>query len=258
MSQSAPKCLVGIHTQPQSRIRLFCLAHAGGGASFFRSWKEHLRPIADVYAIQLPGREMRMNEAPKEVLPELLQELARDLLPYLNKPFAFFGHSLGALLAYELTHHLRQFYRLQPDHLFVSSFRAPHLPQERAPIHHLPDDEFLHAMFDMGGTSDDVMSRPELLELFLPMLRADFKLAEVYSHQRKLRLSVPVTAFMGEHDTISKEMLLAWPEHTSGHFRHHVLPGGHFYMKERDNEAQLVKLIQQDLQLAVERQGRFV
>ncbi len=171
---------------PQASLRLFCFPYVGGGALIFRTWPNSLPATAEVCPVELPGRGTRLKETPFTRLLPLVQALAQALLPHLDKPFAFFGHSMGALISFELTRQLRRLYGLVPLHLFVSAHRAPQLPDPDPPIHTLPEAEFMEELRCLNGTPKEVLEQPELMELMLPILRADFALCETYIYAKRV------------------------------------------------------------------------
>ncbi len=216
---------------PQARLRLFCFPYAGGGASIFRTWADQLPAELEVCTIQLPGRENRLMEPPFTRVAPLVTVLAEILRPYFDKPYAFFGHSMGALLSFELTRLLDDQKAPLPQCLFVSAHRAPHLPDHRAPIYNLPEPEFLQALLRLKGTSEELLQHTELIELMLPLLRADFAVAETYVYVPRRPLPCSISAFGGLADTeISEDEITAWREHTSSSFTARMLPGDHFFL----------------------------
>ena len=218
-------------------VRLFCFAHAGGGAAVFRPWQRRLAPTADVRPVLLPGRETRLRETPYRGVPELLGPLCDGLLPLLDRPFAFFGHSLGAAVAYETAREIAARGWGEPRHLFVSARRAPHLPARRPPLHPLPRKEFLAAVANMGGTPPEVLEHPGLLEAFGTALRADFEMHETYVPLPGGLLSCPVTALVGARDPqVGTDEMAAWRDTTRGGFDLRVVDGDHFYLREAADE----------------------
>jgi len=233
--------------RPQARVRLFCFPYAGGGASIYRTWSEHILPEIEICPLQLPGRENRLTEKQFPEVPLLIDALAAVLLPYLDMPYAFFGHSMGAILCFELARHLRRTSPgSDPIHLFVSGRRAPQLPDLDPPTSHLPEVEFIEELRRLGGTPEEVLQHEELLQLLLPLLRADFALVEKYRYKQENRLSCPITAFGGLQDeSVPRDAILAWREQTSSSFRSRFFPGGHFFLhKERSS---LLQVIAQEL-----------
>lgn len=213
-------------------LRLFCLPHAGGGAGSYRDWVIGLAPEIEVLPVQLPGRETRFSERPYTTMASLLEALTEALRPSLNKPFAFFGHSLGALIAFELVRRLRQD-GLVPVHLFVSGYGAPHLPGKLPSMHHLPGDQFVAALQELNTMPATVLENEELLNLLLPLLRADFTIYERYQYRADDPIECPITILGGKADTlVPPEMLTSWGEHTTQPGEVHLFEGGHFYLHE--------------------------
>lgn len=214
-------------------MRLYCFPYAGGGWQVFRDWPDML-PGVELWMVQLPGRGMRFKEEALSSMPPLVQNLA-DHLPQNGgdeKAYAFYGHSMGARLAFELTRSLRRRQMPLPDHLLVSGCQAPQLPFDQRPIHNLPREAFLHELERRNGTPPEVMAHEELLDLLLPMLRADFAVFETAVYQSEAPLLLPISAFGGLDDPIvSPEALQAWSEQTMGSFSASFLPGDHFFLR---------------------------
>ncbi|MBW4720367.1 alpha/beta fold hydrolase [Saccharothrix sp. SC076] len=205
------------------------MAHAGGGAGFFRAWPGSLAPEVGVCAVVLPGRETRLRETPLTTVADIVTPLADAVRAHADRPYALFGHSMGAVVAYEVARRLTTAPR-PPLRLFVSGRRAPHLPARRAPLHPLAHDEFLDAVAAMGGTPREVLDQQDLMRLFLPGLRADFAVNETYHPLPGPVLDCPVSALTGDADPeVSVPEMRRWAEVTTGPFRLRVFPGGHFY-----------------------------
>jgi medium-chain acyl-[acyl-carrier-protein] hydrolase len=174
---------------------------------------------------------MRMAEEPIGDLAVLVERLHEALAPFMDRPFAFYGHSNGGLMAYELARSLARAGRRMPLHLFVGGRPAPQLVRNDEPLHALPHDEFIEALRRYNGTPEEVLANPEIMEIISPMLRADFALGETYVHQPGPPLHVPVSAYAGEHDAeVEPREVEAWRERTSGPFVFRVFPGDHFFM----------------------------
>lgn len=224
---------------PQANLRLFCFPYAGGGALSFRTWPNGLSTTIEVCAVELPGRGTRMRLAPFTQLEPLVEALAQALLPNLNKPFALFGHSMGGLVSFELARLIRRKYGLLPVHLFVSGRRAPQVPDLDPPIHALPEPAFLDELRRYNGTPEAVLENKELMQLLLPILRADFAVLETYVYTTEPPLGCPITAFGGLQDCkVSCDHLEAWRNQTSASFSLQMLPGDHFFL----NSAQALLL----------------
>lgn len=217
--------------RPGASWRLFCFPYAGGSASLYNAWSPYLPPTVDVCAIQLPGRENRLFEPPLADLPALVETLAQVLSPYLTMPCAFFGHSMGALIGFELARYLWAREHFVPARLFVSAHRAPQLPGRRPALHTLPDADLLLELQRFQGASMAVFEEEELMELMLPAVRADFTLCETYGYTEGPPLVCPISVFGGRSDRdISYTDLAGWREQTSKGFTLRVLPGDHFFL----------------------------
>ena len=215
-----------------ARLRLFCFPYAGAGASVYRAWSNVLAPEIEVVPVQLPGREERIREAPLTRLAPLVELLARELAPRLDVAFAFFGHSMGALVGFELARRLRAEGRPTPERLFASGRRAPSVIDEGPPLHTLDDDALLEKVRGLGGTPEQILQYPELLRFWLPILRADFELCASYSDADDATpLDCSVSAYGGLNDPhVSRDMLAAWRTHTRAPFNLRMFPGGHFFL----------------------------
>jgi medium-chain acyl-[acyl-carrier-protein] hydrolase len=233
---------------PKVRLRLFCFPYAGGGALVYRNWAKDLPGTIELCPLQPPGRETRLREEPFTDLGLLVQSLASTLRPFLDRPFAFFGHSLGALVSYQLAHYLRSRDGTEPAHLFVSGRKAPHLTREKLGISKLPEPQFIERVKELGGTAPAVFQDRELMQLILPALRADFHLCDTYQFRSEATLlRCPITALGGLQDKgVAWQDLEAWRKHTSGRFRTYCLPGNHFFINT--SKSTLLELMRQELQ----------
>src|SRR5882724_6229499 len=184
----------------QSRLRLFCFPYAGGNSTIYRSWPDRLPPSIDVWPVHLPGRGGRLHEPAYTQLMPLVEAAAEALLPYLDKPFAFFGHSMGAMISFELSRLLRRRRAPQPLHLSVSGRQAPQVKDWDPPTYNLPEPEFVEELRRLNGTPKGVLEHPELMQLMIPLLRADFEVCQTYSYTPEVPLDCPVTAFGGLND----------------------------------------------------------
>lgn len=214
----------------QAATRLFCFGYAGGGASIFNSWPGEFGPDVDVVPVQLPGREDRTLEPPHRRLGTLIEDLYRAIAPHLDRPFAFYGHSMGALVSFELARRLRADGAPLPYRLFPAAFRAPHLPNPNIRIFHMPD-EVLKAVLSKEGTPEEILRDAAFMSNVLPTLRADFEVCETYEHVSQPPLPVPISVLGGAEDVRVKPALLeGWAEHTDAGFDLTILPGSHFFL----------------------------
>lgn len=232
---------------PDARLRLFCFPYAGGGAFVYRDWDKYLPASVEVCPLQPPGRGMRLREAPFTDLDLLVQSVADALRPYLDGPFAFFGHSLGGLVSYRLAHYLRERDGVEPAHLFISGRFAPHLARKSSGLSRLPEPQLVERVKEMGGTPAGVFEDRELLQLILPVMRADFQLCDDYQFRTEASpLRCPITALGGFQDAgVTRRDLEAWRKHTSGRFKLYMLPGDHFFINT--NRSTLLQLLSQEL-----------
>jgi medium-chain acyl-[acyl-carrier-protein] hydrolase len=216
---------------PRARLRLFCFPYAGGGASAYRGWAAALPADVEVCPVQLPGRESRLRE-PAFSRPEpLIIALADALQAHLDLPFAFFGHSMGALLSFEIARELRRRGGSLPLHLFLSGRRAPQVPSREEDIHDLPEPEFVARLRELNGTPEEVLQHSELMRLLVPVLRADFAVNETYVYQPGEPLEMSISVFGGLADAeVTRDDLEGWREQTRGVFRLRMLPGDHFFL----------------------------
>ncbi len=224
------------HPKPAARVRLLCFPCAGGGASAYFSWSKALadQPI-EVASIQLPGRESRIRESPYVDLDALVESLGFAIESNADRPLAFFGHSMGALLVFELTRWLRDRGRALPLHVFVAGARAPQLPRTEPALHAISgDDAFLDAVARRyGGIPRAVMASREFRELVAPALRADLRMNEAYRYRAAGPLPVSISAYGGDEDpSVREDWLIQWREQTSATFAHRMFRGDHFFLND--------------------------
>ncbi|HEU4325466.1 MAG TPA: alpha/beta fold hydrolase [Roseiflexaceae bacterium] len=221
-----------VRPNPDARLRLFCLPFAGGAAVSYRSWAQHLPDSVEVLPVELPGRGTRIAEPPALALDPLVEQLAQAITPLLDRPFALWGHSMGALLCYELARQLRRTAGLSPAQLLVSAHRAPHLPNPHGSNHKLADPALLEKIRSLNGTPPDVLAQPDLVQLLLPVVRADFTVCETYVHTPAPPLECPIAVFGGTYDPmVERWQLAAWSRHTQHPVQVQMLPGDHFYFQ---------------------------
>jgi medium-chain acyl-[acyl-carrier-protein] hydrolase len=223
-------------------LNLVCFPHAGGCASLFRDWADVLPEDINLLAVQLPGREDRWGEPPHTEVRPLVAEVAADLAPYLDRPFAVFGHSLGALLAFEVCCHLEKNQSQAPVSLFASAAPTPSSRKRTRRFHLLPDAQLVSELHKMGGIPHTILKNPELLLLMLPTLRADFKLYETQMRPSGEVLGAPIMAFGGALDRqVSWVDLQGWRRHTVRYLGARMFPGGHFFIHQ--NRDHLLRVI---------------
>jgi medium-chain acyl-[acyl-carrier-protein] hydrolase len=216
---------------PSARLRLFCFPYAGGGATIFNTWSRGLPPEVEVVAVQPPGREGRLMEPPYGDLAQLVAAMHPEILPHLDRPFAFYGHSNGGLMAFELARTLRRTGGPMPRQLFIGGRPAPQLVLQEEKIHALPHDEFIAALRRFAGTPEEILQNEEIMELITPVLRADFSLGETYAYHPEPPLDLPISAYAGERDDeVSLDQVEAWREQTTAPFRFVTFPGDHFFI----------------------------
>jgi len=214
--------------------RLFCFPYAGGSAlAIYRSWSESLPASTELIPVQLPGRGERAAEAPISRLADLIPQLAKELSPFGEVPFAFYGHSMGALIAFELARYLEKSGTSRVSHLFASSCAAPCLARTEPPLHQLPDAALLCRLNRLQGTPPEVLAHPELMKNALALFRADLALCETYLYAPGERLDCPISVFGGLQDPIvTLSSLERWRDMTGGEFRLNMFEGNHFFIKQ--------------------------
>jgi medium-chain acyl-[acyl-carrier-protein] hydrolase len=241
-------------TRAQFGARLFCFPFAGGGAAAYYRWPQRLPGHIEVKRVNLPGRESRLRELPATRVDSLVKTLADELIPCMDIPFGIFGHSMGALIGFELVRELRRRGHRLPSHLFVSGYRAPQVPAPEAPFSHLPDAEFMNCVRRYGGIPDLIAKNKELMDIFLPILRADFRMTETYLFKDELPLECPITALGGHADPkVSPDKIVAWSKQTCKEFSAHFFRGGHFFIQE--SESEVLGLVNQKLDESLPLEG---
>jgi len=218
---------------PSPRWRLICFPYAGAGAATFADWRLPDELAAEIWSVRLPGRENRYHEPPIRRLTPMVSLLAAELRQLFDVPFVFFGHSMGALLAFELARLLRRSGRPQPRHLFVSAHRSPDLDPWRRAISTLPDDAMLDRLDEMARPAVSVLHNRELFVALAPMMRADFELCETYAYRDDEPLDIPLTAFTAVDDPeVRMDEMRAWKRHSTAGFQLHTVTGGHLYPRD--------------------------
>ncbi|WP_216587428.1 thioesterase II family protein [Streptomyces brasiliscabiei] len=232
---------------PEAAVRLLCLPHAGGSASYYLPMAQALAPGADVLAAQYPGRQDRYAEPPAGSIAELAEGVVGALDEDDGRPLALFGHSMGAVVAHELALRLEAAGRA-PVRLFVSGRRAPSTPGDGRRLHRVSDAELIESVRRLGGTDGLVLQDEELVQLVLPALRGDYGALETYEPRPGVRLACPVTVLTGDADPVTPVAYArAWADHTDGPADVSVFPGGHFYLNDRS--AEVVDVVRRHLGL---------
>ena len=217
-------------------IRLLCLPHAGAGAGAYRAWSRRLPESVAGCPVQPPGRQHRRAEPPITSAAEMARRLAPEIIELVRPPYALFGHSTGALSAFEVSREIRRLGGALPVQLFVAGRRAPAIPPIRTRLAGLSTEELATVLRRMGGTPEEVLADPQLLELLQPLLVADFQVSEVYDYRPEPRLPMPITAFASTRDHFADaEQVDGWRHETSARFRRLVLDGGHFAIFEESS-----------------------
>jgi medium-chain acyl-[acyl-carrier-protein] hydrolase len=222
-----------------AELRLFCFPYAGAGPNIFRSWVRLVPPGVEVCGVVLPGRAFRLDERPRDRLGPLADELVSVFRGLPAGPFAFFGHSFGGLLCFEVARRLHRLGAPLPRHIFVSACQPPHLPAAEPDVHRLSDRGLKERLQKLGGTPLPVLESAELMDLFLPALRADLTAVETHDHEPGPPLPIPMTIMGGSGDRLARaDVLEEWGRYTRESFDVRVFPGGHFFLHS-DEEAVL-------------------
>jgi medium-chain acyl-[acyl-carrier-protein] hydrolase len=213
------------------RKRLYCFCYAGGNASSFLPWQAGLSPEIEVCAVQLPGRGMRISEPPCSSWKTLIETLAKVINEQNDLPFAFFGHSLGGLVAFELARYCAQHNHAMPAKLIVSGCAAPQRRDTSQRLHELPDEKLIQELENYNGTPPEVLEHQELMQLLLPAIRSDFALGENYNYTSSPPLTIPLTVFAGTNDPyVSERSAEGWAQETVGSFQICWFNGDHFFI----------------------------
>ncbi len=216
---------------PKRALRLYCFSHAGGSAADFRGWQALMDERVEICAIELPAHGARRAEMPVASLSFLVAKLSLEIARQEHGAFAFFGHSLGALLAFEVTRHCMRHQLALPSQLIVSGCCAPQRRRVSRGLHAMPDDELIAALGAYNGTPPELLAHRELMEMVLPTLRADFALAEHYAYAQGPALSMPLTVLAGIGDEhVSREEAQAWSLEAAGGYRGAWFEGDHFFI----------------------------
>jgi medium-chain acyl-[acyl-carrier-protein] hydrolase len=213
------------------RLRLFCFPYAGGCAGVFQQWARSMPPGVELCSVQLPGRANRIKEPPLRDIPSIVSAIAQEIAVWLDQPAVFFGHSLGALIGFELARYLQMRQGAAPLELLVSGCRAPQIPGPLRKLHDLPDSEFMSALRNLGGTPEQILNEPRLIAFIAPYLRADLQAFETYDYVPGSQLACPISAFAGLNDPRAiVSDVWGWRNQTSSNFSLKTFPGDHFFL----------------------------
>jgi len=220
-------------------LRVFCTPYAGGSADIYSRWQQWFPQQVDICLVHLPGRGLRGRERPFTQLMPLVKAIASHIDGEIKVPYVLYGHSMGALISFELARELLAKHRNSPAHIFVSGCRAPQWPRKEPPTFNLPHDKLIDALKRLNGTPREVLEHPELMELFIDILRADFEIVDTYEYFPKERLSCPVTVYGGLQDEeVSAESCRAWQEQTSTTCEIKMFEGDHFFIRDPQSKFQ--------------------
>lgn len=219
---------IALNKSASPKRRLFLFAHAGSGASSFSNWKDKFSDDIEVFAVIYPGREARILEPAYDSIEPLATSLADQIKPLFEVPCSFFGHSMGAKVAFE-TAYILEANSYPLSHVFLSASRAPHIAQKRV-IYHLPQQQFLEELIDIGGTSREFLENQELLDLFLPTLRKDFTLTDTYTRENNVFLNSPITIMASREDReVDPDDVKEWSGYAKNEWDFHLFNGDHFF-----------------------------
>ncbi|WP_291584171.1 thioesterase II family protein [Clostridium sp. UBA6640] len=228
-------------------MNLFCLPYAGGSESIYYSWRKFLDPSIKLYPIKLKGRGKRFNEDYYNSLEEAVDDIyacMKNLI--INEDYAIYGHSMGSLLAYELYYKIMKNNLREPKHIFFSGYKAPSMIREKENIYELPDYEFMKRIIEIGGTPEELLENEELLNLFIPIIRNDFKIIENYIYKEKSeKIKCDVSILNGRQDDITLEEILAWKNHVDLKSKFYDFDGNHFFINS--NVHNIVNIINNTL-----------
>ncbi len=231
------------------KIKLFCFPFAGGSAAIFNKWRTLLDKSIEFFPVELAGRGRRIREPMYNSISEAVDDVFKIVSPDAGKmPYALFGHSMGSVIAFELTYKLRENNLTEPVHLLFSGRGAPHIPgDDKKKYHLMPENEFKEEMILLGGTAREFFNHPELLEVFLPLLRSDLRVNESYEYKEKPgKLDCSITILNGLKDEdVKPEEVEEWRAHTNHHCTIHNFPGGHFFIN--DETEKIVEIVNNSL-----------
>lgn len=228
-------------------LRLFCFPYAGGNAHVYREWQSYLSPQIDVCLVHLPGRGHRINEPPHKQIQPLVQEVTDAIhAEAQGVRFAFWGHSMGALISFELAREFRRRNYPAPVHLFLSGCPAPTVISTVPACFDLPEQEFIAELQKLNGAPKEFFADPELQRLFLPLLRADFQISDTYQYRDEIPLACPITVYGADQDKLTALNYLApWQIQTTAAYQMRMFAGDHFFFQSQKEE--FIRVLRKDL-----------
>jgi len=230
-SEKSNLWLKGLDMDKSTKLRIFCFPYAGAGAAAFRQWQDHFADNINVCALQMPGREDRVGEAPYTLLSDLVCDIADVICPLLGTPFVFFGHCNGALISFELARELSRRDLSMPEHMFVSGFRAPDLVNPNPLVHQMEANDLICELKRYEGLPTEVLYDEHIMSSLIPTLRADFSLQESYQYRDQQKLNCPMTIFGGLHDNVvARKQLMGWRSITQQQSSIRIFTGGHMFI----------------------------
>ncbi|EEM49205.1 MULTISPECIES: thioesterase II family protein [Bacillus] len=235
-----------LRKKDDAEFTLFCFPHAGGTSELYKNWDEIINENCNVCILTLPGRGRMALEKPFQDISKVLEQLSRDIESLLEKPFIFFGHSMGALISYELAKLLQKNFKKQPDHIYVSSYPAPHLLNENLIKDEINDAELIIKLKELNGTPKEILSHKRFIKMLLPIIRADFAVLNSYNFKEGVILDCPITAIIGTNDNLNIEQAKEWFKHTTNMFTLKIYHGDHFYLNDLSIQNELGQLIEKD------------
>lgn len=231
-----------------TKIKLFCFPFAGGAAASYSQWRQFMDPAIDLRPIELAARGRRMREANYNSIDDAVNDVFNIIKDELKQgPYALYGHSMGSMITFELAYKIKAAGYPGPIHCFFTGRAAPQISRDKKRrLHHLDDKQFKEQLLEMGGTPKEFFEHPELLEVFLPLLKGDFRLTETYIHPPKdSPLDCDITVMSGRQDEDSEEEVEAFRIHTKGNCNIHYFDGGHFFIYEE--QPRVLEIINQSL-----------
>ncbi|MBO1685684.1 thioesterase [Clostridium butyricum] len=223
-------------------MTLFCLPYAGGSGTVYYRWSNYIAPSINLYPIELKGRGKIFKETFYESLKEAVEDIFNEIQDKIYDDYAIYGHSMGSLLAYELYYKINEIGAKKPKHVFFSGYKAPNVVREKENIYTLANYDFMNKIIELGGTPEELINNKELLEIYIPIIRNDFKILETYEYkERTNKIECNISILNGKQDSINLEDILAWKKHTSKKCRIYNLEGNHFFINNNiENIANII------------------